>query len=113
MPFINITKENHPKLSQSAWDEFFLGTQERVRNSRGKRSISVRAIEVLLYAVFVFSMFRLNRLFPIVNMEYVKTCYIALFVTLTISLNCHLLMRWQLSHMVKTHLMFSENLVSL
>ena len=30
------------------WD-FFLGTEERVRNSRGKRAISVRAIEVLLY----------------------------------------------------------------
>ena len=28
---------------------FFLGTQERVRNSRGKRAISVRATEVLLY----------------------------------------------------------------
>ena len=28
---------------------FFLGTQERVRNSRGKRVISIRAIEVLLY----------------------------------------------------------------
>ena len=27
----------------------FLETQERVRNSRGKRTISVRAIEVLLY----------------------------------------------------------------
>ena len=27
---------------------FFQGTQERVRNSRGKRAISVRAIEVLL-----------------------------------------------------------------
>ena len=27
----------------------FLGTQERVRNSRSKRAISVRAIEVLLY----------------------------------------------------------------
>ena len=33
---------------KSAWDEFFLGIQERVRNSRGKRAISVRAIEVLL-----------------------------------------------------------------
>ena len=32
------------------WD-FFQGTQERVRNSRGKRAISVRAIEVLLYLV--------------------------------------------------------------
>ena len=28
---------------------FMLGTQERVRNSRGKRAISVRATEVLLY----------------------------------------------------------------
>ena len=29
----------------------FLGTQERVRNSRGKRAISFRATEVLLYFV--------------------------------------------------------------
>ena len=28
-------------------------TQERVRNSRGKRAISVRATEVLLYTVYV------------------------------------------------------------
>ena len=28
---------------------FFQGTQDRVRNSRGKRTISVRATEVLLY----------------------------------------------------------------
>ena len=28
---------------------FFLGTQERFRNSRGKRAIGIRAIEVLLY----------------------------------------------------------------
>ena len=28
---------------------FFQGTQERVRNSRGKRAIGVRATEVLLY----------------------------------------------------------------
>ena len=47
MPFI-IT-ENHPKLSKSAWMSFFLGTQARVRNSRGKRAISIRATEVLLY----------------------------------------------------------------
>ena len=32
----------------SAAKGFFLGTQDRVRNSRGKRAISVRAIEVLL-----------------------------------------------------------------
>ena len=37
---------NYPK---SATMGFFPGTQERVRNSRGKRAISVRAIEVLLY----------------------------------------------------------------
>ena len=30
------------------WD-FFQGTKERVRNSRGKRAISVQATEVLLY----------------------------------------------------------------
>ena len=28
---------------------FFQGTQERVQNSRGRRAISVRATEVLLY----------------------------------------------------------------
>ena len=32
---------------------FFHGTQEWVRNSRGKRAISVRAIEVLLYTEIV------------------------------------------------------------
>ena len=31
---------------------FFLRTQERVRNSRGKRAIVVRTIEVLLYHYF-------------------------------------------------------------
>ena len=38
---------NYPK--SAAMGFFFQGTQERVRNSRGKRAISVRAIEVLLY----------------------------------------------------------------
>ena len=33
----------------SATMGLFQGTQERVRNIRGKRAISVRAIEVLLY----------------------------------------------------------------
>ena len=46
----NIKKKialNYPK---SAAMFFFLQlTQERVRNSRGKRAISVRATEVLLY----------------------------------------------------------------
>ena len=48
MPFINITEENH-NYHKFAWDECFLGTQKRVRNSRGKRAISVRTTEVLLY----------------------------------------------------------------
>ena len=43
-------KENHPKLSKiCSYGFLFQGTQERVRNSRGKRAISVRATEVLLY----------------------------------------------------------------
>ena len=50
IPFSIYKKENHPKLSQicMGWD-FFLGTREHVRNSRGKQAISVRATEVLLY----------------------------------------------------------------
>ena len=42
---------NYPK---SAAKGVFLGTQERVRNSRGKRAISVRATEVLLYVDFLY-----------------------------------------------------------
>ena len=46
----NVKKENHPNLSKICSYGFSLQvTQERVRNSRGKRAISVRAIEVLLY----------------------------------------------------------------
>ena len=40
--------QDYPK---SAAMGFFLGTQERVRNNRGKRAISVRATEVLLYTL--------------------------------------------------------------
>ena len=36
---------NYPK---SATKGFFLGTQDQVRNSSGKRAVSVRATEVLL-----------------------------------------------------------------
>ena len=36
-------------LKPAAKGFFFLGTQERVQNSHGRRAISVRAIEVLLY----------------------------------------------------------------
>ena len=49
IPFLNVKKKiilNLPDLQ--LWD-LFQGTQERVRNSRGKRAISVRAIEVPLY----------------------------------------------------------------
>ena len=35
---------------------FFQRTRERVRNSRGKRAINVRAIEVLLYEGQYFHM---------------------------------------------------------
>ena len=38
---------NYPK--SAAMEFFFQGTQKRVQNSPGKRAISVRAIEVLLY----------------------------------------------------------------
>ena len=46
----NIKKKitlNYPK--SASMGIFFQGTKERVRNSRGKRAISVRATEVLLY----------------------------------------------------------------
>ena len=46
----NIKKKitlNYPK---SAVMGFFHGTQERVRNSRGKRAISVRGTEILYFA---------------------------------------------------------------
>ena len=36
-------------LKSAAMPFLFQGTQERVRNSHGKRTISVRATEVLLY----------------------------------------------------------------
>ena len=50
---INIKKKitlNYLKYnSVCSYGIFFQGTQERTRNSRGKRAIGVRAIEVLLY----------------------------------------------------------------
>ena len=45
----NIKKKNNPKLSLNLQlSDFFQGIQERVRNSPGKRAISVQATEVLL-----------------------------------------------------------------
>ena len=51
IPFLNIKKEiilNYPKSAATCSN--FQGTQERVRNSRGKRAIRVRTTEILLYA---------------------------------------------------------------
>ena len=45
----NIKKKITSKYPKSAAMGFFLRSQERVRNIRGKRAISVRATEVLLY----------------------------------------------------------------
>ena len=49
IPFSNIKEENHSKLSQICSNGIFSRTQERGRNNHGKRAISVRATEVLLY----------------------------------------------------------------
>ena len=51
IPYLNIKKKiilNYPK---SATMEFVPRDLKRVRNRRGKRAISARAIEVLLYVV--------------------------------------------------------------
>ena len=48
----NIKKKTTLNYPKSAAMGFFLGTQERVRNSRGKRAISVRATKVLLNLVY-------------------------------------------------------------
>ena len=41
----NMKEKNRPKLSRIAGMGFSQGTQERVRNSRGRRAISVPATE--------------------------------------------------------------------
>ena len=50
IPF-SIEERKSPQIipNLQLWN-FFQGTQKRVRNSPGKRAISVRAIEVLLYS---------------------------------------------------------------
>ena len=47
----SMNKKNILNYPKSAAIGFFQGTQERVRNSRGIRAISVRATEVVLYVV--------------------------------------------------------------
>ena len=50
----SLKKENHRKLSQiCSYGLLLQGSQERVRNSQGKRAISVRAIEFLLFLATV------------------------------------------------------------
>ena len=49
----NIKKKITLITPKSAAIGFFLRTQERVRKSRGKRAISVRATEVLLYLLLL------------------------------------------------------------
>ena len=50
----NIKKKNTLNYSKSTPVKFFLGTQKRVRNSRGKRAISVRATGSYLLRVAQF-----------------------------------------------------------
>ena len=46
---LDMTLDVYRGRKTTVQQQFFLGTQERVRNCRGKRAIGVRAIEVLLY----------------------------------------------------------------
>ena len=47
----NMNKKNTVNYPKSAAMDFFQRTQERVRNSRGKRAIRVRATEGRLYFI--------------------------------------------------------------
>ena len=49
----NISR-NYPDTIKSAAMGFLLGNQERVRNNRGERAISVRATEVLLNLAIIY-----------------------------------------------------------
>ena len=49
IPFFNIKKKITLIIPDLQPRDFFLRTQARVQNNHGKRAISVRAIEVLLY----------------------------------------------------------------
>ena len=71
----NIKKKITLNLTKSAATGFFLGTQQRVRNSRGKRAISARAIEVLLYKVY-----RESSCFPSILRR--ETSFVSLFASL-------------------------------
>ena len=49
IPFSNKKEKFTLNFAHLQPKDYFLGTQERVRNSYGKRAISVRATKVLLY----------------------------------------------------------------
>ena len=49
IPFSICKRKSAEIISNLQLLDFFQGTQERVRNSHGKRAISVRATGVLLY----------------------------------------------------------------
>ena len=55
IPFLNMKKKVIFNYPDSAALRFFQGTQERVRNSRGKQAIGVRATAGLLYTAFIKS----------------------------------------------------------
>ena len=59
---------------------FLLGTQEHVRNSRGKQVIGVRATEVLLYTIMlpftVGDYFKRNEFAPAVTVLLFTVCVI-------------------------------------
>ena len=61
----NMNMKNTLNYPKSAAMGFFQGTQESVRNSRGKLAISVRAIEVLLYFFHGKKKEKRLRIFPI------------------------------------------------
>ena len=69
IPF-SIQKKNTLNYSKSVQPRDFLGTRERVQNSRDERAISVRDTEVLLYMI--------NVLFK-QDLRYTKTIYIMSF----------------------------------
>ena len=53
IPF-SIYNRKSPKIIPNLQKcDFFQGTQERLRNSRDKRTISDRATESLLYLIFI------------------------------------------------------------
>ena len=57
----NIKKKTTLNYPRSSVMEIFQGTQERVRNCRGNRAISVRTTEGLLYFVGVNYMYKNRR----------------------------------------------------